>query len=282
MLTRSQLKGIFAEHNFRPLKRFGENYLIDANIKDKIIGEARLTQDDTVLEIGPGLGALTIDLASSGARVIAVEKDKKACAILKEITAGRFPNLELICDDILRFDPESIGARKKIKVIGNLPYYITTPIVAFLIDNRDLIDFVLMTVQREVATRMLAKPGIKDYSAFSCFVQYYTHPAYIHTIKAASFFPEPEVDSSIVRLDMPDTPTVDVKSEDALFRIIRGSFNQRRKSIINSLSRKEALDLPKEKLASILNRVNIDPSRRPETLSLSDFAKIADAMVGPS
>ncbi len=282
MLTRSRLKEIFSEYHFRPLKRFGENYLIDANIKDKIIGEARLAPDDTVLEIGPGLGALTIDLASSGARVIAVEKDRKAYAILKEITAGRFPNLELVCDDILRFDPESIGARKKLKVIGNLPYYITTPIVAFLIDNRDLIDFVLMTVQREVAIRMLAKPGIRDYSAFSCFVQYYTQPEYIHTIKAVSFFPEPDVDSSIVRLDMPDKPAVDVKSEDVLFRIIRSSFNQRRKSIINSLSRKEAFDMTKDKLSALLNRIKIDPSCRPETLSLSDFARIADAMVGQS
>jgi 16S rRNA (adenine1518-N6/adenine1519-N6)-dimethyltransferase len=278
MLTQNELKDVFARYNFRPLKRLGENYLIDANIKDKIIAEARIKKDDVVIEIGPGLGALTIDLAQCGARVIAVEKDRKAFSILSELVAGEFPNLELVCGDILTFDLEKARPSRKIKVVGNLPYYITTPIVEFIIMNRAFIDSALIMVQREVANRLLASPGSKDYSALSCFVQYYTKGTYIHTIKRTSFFPSPEVDSSLVRLEITDRPSVDVKDEGLLFKIIRSSFNQRRKSIINSLSREEALDLPKDVLAGILKAIEIDPARRPETLSLCDFAKISELL----
>jgi 16S rRNA (adenine1518-N6/adenine1519-N6)-dimethyltransferase len=278
MMTRSQLKDTFARYGFRPLKRFGENYLTDANIKDKIIAEASLSRDDTVLEIGPGLGALTIDLASSGASIIAVEKDRKAFAMLKDIIGDRFPRLDVVNEDILRFDMGAICAGRKIKLIGNLPYYITAPIMAFIIDNRDAIDFALVTVQREVANRILASPGGKDYGALSCFAQYYARGRYLHTVKRTSFYPEPEVDSSIIRLDMLAEPSVAAKSEEMLFKVIRGSFNQRRKSIINSLSREEVLGIPKGRLAGMLRAIDIDPSSRPETLSLSDFARIADSV----
>lgn len=277
MLTQTQLKEIFDRYDFRPLKRFGENYLIDANIKGKIISEADISKGDIILEIGPGLGAITIDLAETGAAVFAVEKDKKAFAILQDLVADTFPNLTLISGDILEFDLNSIGASKKIKVIGNLPYYITTPIVEYLIANRQLVDSMLIMVQREVANRLLAAPGTKDYSSLSCFVQYYTKPRYLHTIKRGSFCPMPDVDSSLIKLDMLQKPSVDVKDEAFFFRIVRGAFNQRRKSIINSLSREEVLDMPKDDLSAILKRAGIDPSVRPEMLSLADFARLANA-----
>lgn len=279
MLTRTQLKEIFLKYDFRPLKRLGGSYLIDGNIKDKIIREAHIAKGDAVLEIGPGLGALTIDLASSGAKVFAVEKDRKAFAILSELVKEDFPNLALFNDDILKYDLKRIFFRKKFKIIGNLPYYITTPVIEYLIANRGMIASAVIMVQREVASRLLASPGTKDYASISCFIQYYTNPSYVHTVRRTSFYPEPKVDSSIIRLDILDIPSVKVKDEASLFRIIRGAFNQRRKSVINSISRKEVLDMPKKTLASILSEAGIDPAARPETLSLADFANLTNSLV---
>jgi 16S rRNA (adenine1518-N6/adenine1519-N6)-dimethyltransferase len=278
MLTKSKLKGIFAEYGFRPVKRLGENYLIDANIKDKIIASLGAGKGDAVVEIGPGLGALTFDIAAAGADVYAVEKDRKAFAILKEVSAGRFPNLRLFCGDFLEFDLGALNGRKRLKVVGNLPYYITTPIIEHLLANKRYISFILVTVQREVANRLLSAPGTKDYGSISCFVQYHARPEYLFTIRRTAFYPEPEVDSSLIRLDMLKEPSVKAGDEKLLFKVIRGSFNQRRKSIINSLSRKEVLDMPKERLAAILRTCGIDPAARPEDLSLSAFARISDAL----
>ncbi|MDP3804368.1 MAG: 16S rRNA (adenine(1518)-N(6)/adenine(1519)-N(6))-dimethyltransferase RsmA, partial [Candidatus Omnitrophota bacterium] len=208
MLTKSRLKYVFRRYDFTPLKRLGENYLIDGNIKDKIIRECRFSKTDSVLEIGPGLGALTIDLAKTGARVFAVEIDKKAYAILNELAGCGHPNLEIFNEDILKFDLKKIASGGKIKVVGNLPYYITTPIIEYLINNRHLLESVVIMVQREVANRLLAGPGTKDRSSISCFVQYFTRPEYIYTVKRTSFFPSPDVDSSILRLTVPDKPSV--------------------------------------------------------------------------
>lgn len=278
MLSKSQLKGLFSKYDFKPLKRLGQNYLIDANIKCKIITEIDPRPGDTILEIGPGLGALTMDLAQSGANVIAVEKDAKALGALREIASGAFKNLKLIPGDILEFDISSLAEGKKIKIAGNLPYYITSPIIEALIESVRSISSAVILVQKEFAQRLLAGPGSKDYSSFSCFVQYFTKPKYIYTVKRTSFYPEPEVDSAIMRLDMLEKPSCDVSNEALFFRIVRGSFNQRRKSIINSLSRKEVLDVPKSDLAAILKQAKIDPAARPETLSLTDFASIANSL----
>lgn len=278
MLTKSRLTKLFAEYDFRPLKRFGENYLIDGNVKDMIIAAAGVISEDTVLEIGPGLGALTMDLAASWARLVAVEKDRKAFEMLTDLIGDEFPNIRLVNGDILDFDLTKMADRGRIKVVGNLPYYITTPIIEYIIRNKDFIVSALLTVQREVANRLLAGPGTKDYSSISCFVRYHTDPEYIHTIKRGSFYPVPDVDSSLIRLRMRDTPPVDVSDEELFFRVVRGAFNQRRKSIVNSLSRKAVLDMPKEKLAPVLKGAGIDPSIRPESLSLSDFANITNAI----
>jgi 16S rRNA (adenine1518-N6/adenine1519-N6)-dimethyltransferase len=290
MLTKTQLKETFLKYNFRPLKRFGENYLIDTNIKDKIIATAEPKAGDTILEIGPGLGALTMDLAGSGASVYAVEKDKKAFGILSDLAGDKYPNLKIFCEDILEFDIESViklviarsEATKrsdKVKVVGNLPYYITTPIIEMLINHRSAISSAVILVQREVADRLLAGPGSKEYSSLSCFVNYYTKPKYIHTVKPAAFFPEPEVDSSVVKLEFLDKPSVEVRDETLFFKVVRGAFNQRRKTIMNSLSREVVLDLPKADLAAILARAGVDPMSRPETLGLEQFAAITNSIL---
>jgi len=279
MLTKTQLKDIFARHDFAPLKRLGENYLIDGNIKDKIISALHVSGDDLILEIGPGLGALTIDLAKTGAGIFAVEKDKKAAAILNDTAPDEFPNLKIINGDILKFDLDSVVKfPSRIKVVGNLPYYITTPVIEYILQNKGLITSAVIMVQKEVASRLLAKPGTKDYSSLSCFVQYHTRPEYIYTVKRTCFYPAPEVDSAILKLEILPKPSVQVKDEERLFKIVRGAFNQRRKSIINSLSREAVLGIRKEELAAILNNAGVDPASRPETLSLADFARIADGL----
>ncbi|MCX5667188.1 MAG: 16S rRNA (adenine(1518)-N(6)/adenine(1519)-N(6))-dimethyltransferase RsmA [Candidatus Omnitrophica bacterium] len=245
MLTQTQLKAVFQKYNFSPLKRFGENYLIDGNVKDKIIAQAGAAAGDMILEIGPGFGALTLDLARSGAKVFAVEKDKKAFEILKEICGDKYPNLEIINNDILNFDLLSSlrGARsatkqsQKIKVIGNLPYYITTPVIEYIIENREIVESALILMQKEVALRLLAPEGSKDRSSISCFVQYYMKPEYLCTIDRNSFYPVPGVDSSLLRLNILHKPAHHVRDEAVFFKIVRGAFNQRRKCIINSLSR---------------------------------------------
>jgi 16S rRNA (adenine1518-N6/adenine1519-N6)-dimethyltransferase len=278
MLTQTQLKDLFRKHDFSPLKRFGENYLIDGNVKDKIISEALATPGDTILEIGPGFGALTFDLASSGAKVFAVEKDKKAFTILKSIVKDDFPNLEIFNEDILKFDLKTISGGGKIKVIGNLPYYITTPVIEYIIENRDIIEEALIVTQKEVALRLLAPEGSECRGSISCFVQYYTRPEYLYTIKRNSFYPVPDVDSSLLRLKLPDKPALEVKNESVFFKIVRGAFNQRRKSIVNSLSREAVLSLPKTELTNILDKLGIDPTSRPEDLPLSSFASIANSI----
>jgi 16S rRNA (adenine1518-N6/adenine1519-N6)-dimethyltransferase len=278
MLTKTELKRVFEEYSFAPLRRFGENYLVDRNIKDKIIREAGISCADTVLEIGPGLGALTMDLAESGAQVFAVEKDPKAFRILQDLVFEKYPNLHLFSGDILKFDIHNLMPAKKIKVVGNLPYYITTPIIEYLIKRRRVIDSALVVMQKEVAGRLKAVPGTKEYSSLSCFAQYYAKPEYLYTIKRTSFYPEPEVDSSLIRLTILDEPPVKVRDEELFFKVIRGSFNQRRKSIINSLSREAVLDRSKTILADLLGRAKVDPASRPEDLSLHDFASIANAI----
>ncbi|MFA5142851.1 MAG: 16S rRNA (adenine(1518)-N(6)/adenine(1519)-N(6))-dimethyltransferase RsmA [Candidatus Omnitrophota bacterium] len=278
MLTKTQLKEIFARYGFAPLKKLGENYLIDGNIRGKILSAAAVSKDDLVLEIGPGLGALTIDLAETGARVIAVEKDKLACKVLKELAGHSFPNLEIINGDILKFTPDAAGRGRRMKVVGNLPYYITSPVIEYILQNRRVIESAVIMVQKEVALRLLAGPGSDDYGSLSCFVQYYAHPEYVYTVKRTCFYPAPEVDSAIVKLGLFDRAQVQVKDESLFFKVVRGAFNQRRKTILNSLSRAAVLDLPKAEVEALLQTAGIDPASRPERLNIFDFARISNAV----
>ncbi|MDD5173930.1 MAG: 16S rRNA (adenine(1518)-N(6)/adenine(1519)-N(6))-dimethyltransferase RsmA [Candidatus Omnitrophica bacterium] len=278
MLTQTQLKAVFQKYDFSPLKRFGENYLVDGNVKDRIISEANACLGDTILEIGPGLGALTFDLASKSSAVFAVEKDKKAFEILKDLVKDGLPALKIFNEDILEYDLSKVFTGNKIKVIGNLPYYITTPVIEYIVENREIVESALIVIQKEVALRLLASEGSKDRGSISCFVQYYTRPEYLCTISRTSFYPVPDVDSSLLRLNILHEPAHHVKDEPVFFKIVRGAFNQRRKSIINSLSREAVLDIPKEKLTGILNELKIDPSSRPQDLPLSSFANIANSV----
>ncbi len=277
MPSRNETISLLKRYHLRPLKRLGQNFLIDDNIRDKIIGSVDPKRGDVIVEIGPGLAALTLELALRAGRVIAVERDRGLYNILLETIGAKASNLELINDDILKVDLSEFAPSGKIKLAGNLPYYITTPIFEYLIDNRRLIERAVITIQREVADRILAAPGGKDYGALSCFIQYYTRPQYLYTISRGCFYPKPEVDSSLILLDMLDSPAVEVKDEKLFFRIIRKAFNQRRKTISNSLASKAfGRVASKEDLAAALARARIDPSSRPETLSLQSFAALTN------
>jgi len=281
MLTKTEIKQLLKENNMRPLKRWGQNFLIDKNIKDKIIRLADIKSTDIVLEIGPGLGALTEDLAKKAEKVLAVEKDSLLCRILKERLCA-YKNTEIIEADILKYPlpahaafqkqplEEEFCESKKLKVIGNLPYYITSPAIIHLLELRGAIDSILITVQKEVARRIIASPGTKDYGSLSLFVNFYTTPFIEMNIPPDAFFPRPKVSSSLLRLSVRKKPAVAVKDEQLLFEVIRAAFGQRRKTLANTLKQFSP------EIKKIMESVNIDPKRRGETLSMEEFAKLVD------
>jgi 16S rRNA (adenine1518-N6/adenine1519-N6)-dimethyltransferase len=257
----------------KPKKSLGQNFLSDPNIKRKIIAACGLKTADIVLEIGPGQGAITGLLAQSCACVWAVEIDKTLCAILRDIYKDS-PQIKIINADILKFDfgllQKEIG-NNKIKVFGNIPYYITSPIIEFLFKNQQYISQIFLTVQKEFAQRIIAKPGSKTYGSFSCFAQYYSEPKILFSIKKGSFYPVPKVDSCFLELNIRNSPIVEVDNEEFFFKIIRTAFGQRRKTLKNSLS--EIISL--EKLSKFFIEFSIKPTVRPEQLSLQDFANLA-------
>ena len=257
----------------KPKKSLGQNFLTDKNIQKKIIRACNLTLEDIILEIGAGCGALTAELARVAGKVYALEIDNRLYPILdKQLTS--LSNVQLIKADILKFDIEKFllvnKINRKIKVIGNIPYYISSPIIQHLIGYRDCIDEILITVQKEFAKRVAACPGNKDYGSFSCFVQYYLEPKIIFEIKRNSFSPAPKVDSSFLALRKRLKPRVLVNDEDALFKLIRTAFNQRRKTLRNSL---EGF-ITQEKLELFFSQQGIDKNVRPEDLSLEQFAAL--------
>ncbi len=276
MLTISQIKQLMLEYDFRPNKRLGQDFLIDKNIADKIIKAACINADDVILEIGAGLGNITEEIAKAAKRVIAIEFDKRLFEILKKGLGG-YANCELICADILKIDFRSYAASNKLRVIGNIPYYITTPILERIIENRDCIKDALLMVQKEVAARMLAKSGSESYSSISCYIRYYTNSELKAIVKKTSFFPRPEVDSALIYLRVLDTPSVAVDNEELFFKIIRGTFNQRRKMLLSSLSNKKMLGVDKEQIRETLGSLGISPQIRPEELDIEGFARIANA-----
>lgn len=276
MLTKTQIKELAKKHGFYLKKSLGQNFLIDRNIRDKIMRLSGLGGDDIVLEIGPGLGALTEPLAGRCRRVYAVEKDKKIYSLSKEILSG-YKNLDIIHGDFLKFDISALGGG--ISAVGALPYYITSPIIQHLFSHKKSLKEILIIVQKEVARRLTAKENSRDYSSLSLFVQFYSGIDTLMDIKRTAFFPVPDVDSALLRLGILPRPKAEVKDEGTLFKVIRASFGQRRKTILSSLSHKEILGLKKDEIAHILKSLGIDDKIRAEVLSLEEFANIADAII---
>lgn len=273
-----QLKELFRRYNFRPKKRFGQNFLADRNVVNKILDALDLHEGDPVLEIGPGAGTLTQALAERGTKVVAVEVDRDLIHILSDVLAN-YPNVSVVNADILGLNlPQFLSdhfGQGKVKVVGNLPYYITSPIIAQIFQAKAQVGRIVLMAQKEVAERLKASPGTKDYGSMSVFVQYYSQPEIIAHVSKNVFLPPPDVSSAIVRLNLHLEPPVEVPSDEGFFDVVHCAFGQRRKTLLNSLSDCPALGLTKEQVSQVLHDAGIDPSRRAETLSLDEFARIA-------
>lgn len=276
----TKLNELFRQHGFSPKKRFGQNFLVDWNILNKILDAADVREGDHVLEIGAGAGTVTLAMAERGARVVAVEIDGTLLDILSELFADH-SNVRIIHADILSLNlPQFLSSQfgsAKVKVIGNLPYYITSPIITELLLARSQIELIVLMIQKEVADRLKASPGTKDYGSMSVFVQYYSEIEVIAYASKTVFFPRPDVSSAIVRLTPRSVPPVKVPSDESFFAVVHCAFGQRRKTLLNSLSDCQALGLSKDQVLQVLQKAGIDFSRRPETLSLEEFAQIASA-----
>ena len=256
-------------------KRFGQNFLIDAHVLDKIIAAAGIGPEDTVLEIGPGIGTMTQALAEHAKKVVAVEIDDNLIPILKE-NLGEYDNIEIINNDVMKVDIEALGANK---VVANLPYYITTPIIMGLLESKIPLDSITVMVQKEVAERMKAGAGTKDYGALSLAVQYYAEPYLVANVPQNCFMPRPNVGSAVIRLTLHRQPPVDVRDEKLMFRIIRAAFNQRRKTLQNCLNHSDDLKFEKDNVAEILKKMNLNESIRGEALSLEQYAEFTNSII---
>lgn len=270
---------ILRKYQFNFQKKFGQNFLIDGNILGKIVEAARITKEDCVLEIGPGIGTMTQYLAEQAKSVIAVEIDKNLIPILQE-TLSSYQNVKVINEDILKVDIDQIvreeNCGKPVKVVANLPYYITTPIIMALFENHIALQNITIMVQKEVADRMQAMPGTKDYGALSLAVRYYAKPEIIMKVPSSCFMPRPNVDSAVIRLTRHEKPPVEVLDEAWLFSVIRASFNQRRKTLVNGLSNAGNLGIGKGKTAEAVARMGLSPTVRGETLTLEQFAELSN------
>lgn len=254
-------------------KKLGQNFLIKRGIVDEIVKSAELQKGEPVLEIGPGIGTLTQGLAQSGAQVKAIELDSRLLEVL-DTTLAQYDNVQIVHGDVLKLDVPSIMNHKPFKVVANLPYYITTPIIMSLLESKLPIERLVVMVQKEVALRMVAKPGTKDYGALSVAVQYYTEPDIVLDVPPKSFLPAPAVTSSVIRCILRDRPPVDVIDEKLFFRVVKAGFAQRRKTFSNTM---KTTGLGKEQIDIILTKAGIDGQRRGETFSLQEFADIANA-----
>ena len=263
---------ILKAFGLRMSKKLGQNFLIDAGIVQGIVDAAEIEPGDRVLEIGPGIGTLTQGLAEAGAEVTAVELDKKLPAVLAE-TLKAYENVTIVPGDILKVNIPAIMGDAPFKVAANLPYYITTPILMALLERHLPITRMVTMVQKEVAERMVAGPGSKTYGALSVAVQYYTEPEIVLNVPPRSFIPAPEVDSVVIACKVRETPAVDVMEEKMFFRVVKAAFGQRRKTLANALC---GGGFPKEQVRDAMERAGIDPTRRGETLSLAEFAQLAD------
>lgn len=281
--TPLRTKAILEKYGFSFKKSLGQNFLIDTNVLDKIVDYANLTSETGVIEIGPGIGSLTEQLARNCKQVVAIEIDQRLIPILEE-TLLPYKNVKIINEDVLETDLQQMIAEQmsnveKIMVVANLPYYVTTPILLKLLEQPLPIDGIVVMLQKEVAERISAQPSTKEYGSLSIAIQYYTEAEVVMTVPKTVFIPQPNIDSAVIRLTKRDHPLVSVKDEAFLFLVTRGCFAQRRKTILNNL----VSQLPngkekKEQILSALEIANIDPSRRGETLSIEEFAQLSNAL----
>lgn len=273
---------VIEKYQFSFQKKFGQNFLIDSNILDKIIDSAEITEDDCVLEIGPGIGTMTQYLAESAREVVAVEIDKNLIPILQD-TLSEYNNVTIINEDILKVDINRIvqekNGGKPIKVVANLPYYITTPIIMALFESHVPLLSITIMVQKEVADRMQVGPGTKDYGALSLAVQYYSSPQIITKVPASCFMPRPNVDSTVIRLTRYEEPPVQVKDEKYLFAIIRASFNQRRKTLANGLTNAGNIGVTRQIVEQVLEEMGLSAMVRGEALTLEQFADLSNRLL---
>ena len=272
---------IIQKYEFMFQKKFGQNFLIDTHVLEKTISAAGITKNDCVLEIGPGIGTMTQYLAENAGHVVAVEIDRNLIPILKE-TLADYDNVTVINEDILRVDikalAEEYNGGKPIKVVANLPYYITTPIIMGLFESGVPIDNITVMVQKEVADRMKEGPGSKDYGALSLAVQYYAEPEIVANVPPNCFIPRPNVGSAVIRLTRHKEMPVEVKDPALMFKIIRASFNQRRKTLQNGLGNAPELPYTKEQIAAAIAEMGLTPTIRGEALSLAQFAQLSDIL----
>lgn len=270
---------VINKHEFAFQKKFGQNFLIDEGIVNKIVREAGVTKDDFVLEIGPGIGTMTQLLCEQAGGVAAVEIDTNLIPILKE-TLAEYDNVTIINEDILKVDIKKLAEEKNsgkpIKVVANLPYYITTPIIMGLFESNVPIDSITVMVQKEVADRMQVGPGTKDYGALSLAVQYYSKPQVVINVPPECFIPRPNVGSAVIRLTRYKEPPVKVRDEKLMFKLIRASFNQRRKTLANGLNNSPEINFSKEEITAAIESLHKGPSIRGEALTLSEFAALSD------
>ena len=272
---------VLQRYGFNFQKKYGQNFLIDTHVLDKIIGAAQIGPDDFVLEIGPGIGTMTQYLAEAAREVVAVEIDTKLIPILQD-TLKEYDNVTVLNEDILKVDIRKIAEEKNggkpIKVVANLPYYITTPIIMGLFESEVPLDSITVMVQKEVADRMQVGPGTKDYGALSLAVQYYAEPYIVANVPPNCFIPRPAVGSAVIRLTRYQEKPVKVNDASFMFKIIRASFNQRRKTLQNGLYNSSELRIPKEKTVAALEEMGLTPTIRGEKLSLEEFAQLSDVL----
>jgi len=272
---------VLNRYKFAFQKKFGQNFLIDTHVLERIIDEAGITPDDFVLEIGPGIGTMTQYLACAAREVVAVEIDKVLIPILEGDTLKAFDNVTVINEDILKVDINKLVEEKNggrpIKVVANLPYYITTPIIMGLFESHVPIESITIMVQKEVADRMKTGPGSKEYGALSLAVQYYANPEIVANVPPNCFMPRPNVGSAVIRLTRHETPVVDVKDEKLMFRIIRASFNQRRKTLVNGLKNSGEINFSKEQIEAAITTIDKPLTIRGEALTLAEFAALSNA-----
>ena len=271
-------KKIVEKYGFSFKKNFGQNFLVDERVLGKIVSSAEISKDDVVIEVGPGIGTLTQALAKEAYKVVAVEIDTTLVPILGELLSD-FDNIELINEDILKVDVNAIAEKypdKKIKMVANLPYYITTPIIMNVLENHIPVESITVMIQKEVAYRMKAQPSTKDYGSLSLAVQYYCEPYLVANVPQNCFMPRPNVDSAVIKLTVMDKPKVQVNNEKFMFEFIKAAFSQRRKTLVNCIFSSGLLTLSKDEIGKMLNGLGYDERVRGESLTLEDYGKITD------